>query len=134
MTKEEIKKYTDKSTRKFMKSVKAFLATKAGNYNGEIPAEWECSIMLLEAYYRQFMELDMTIQDLDSVIVEGRYGPTVSPLCTARDKASCRLEALMKEMGLSMKSAIKLNVVEPQKEESALEKFMAKKNKGVEKR
>lgn len=132
MTKEEIKKCTDKSTKKFIKSVRAFLATKAGNHDGQIPPEWECSVMLLESYYRQFMELDLVIQGLDSVVMEGRYGPMVNPLCTARDKASCRLEAQMKELGISMKSAIRLGVTDAKKEESALEKFMNKKT--IEKR
>ena len=128
LTNEQIKKEVDKSTRKFIKSVKAFLATKAG---GEIPDEWSCSIMLLESYYRQFVELDLQIQQMDSVVVNGRYGLQVSPLCTARDKASTRLAAQMKELGLSMKSAIKLNVVEPKKEQSVLEKYLGKK---IEKR
>lgn len=128
LTKEEIKKKVEKETKKFMKSVRTFLATKAG---GVVPTEWECSIMLMESYYKQFMELDLMIQQMDSIIVEGRYGPQVSPLCQARDKASTRLEVQLKEMGITMKSAIKLNVVDAKKEESVLEKFLGKK---IEKR
>ena len=118
-----IKKEVDRSTKKFMKSARAFLATKGG---GEVPSEWELSLVLLEAYYRQFIELNLQISQLDSLIIEGRYGAVPSPLLACRDKASVRLEALMKEMGLSMKSGIKLNVVEPKKEESALDKYLKK--------
>lgn len=124
LTDRQIRGRVDTKTKEFMASVRAFLATKAGNSDGSVPKEWECSIMLLEAYFRQFLELDMRIQELDSVVVEGRYGPMVSPLCAARDKASCRLESQMKELGISMKSAIKLNVVDAKKEESVLDKYM----------
>lgn len=126
MDNNDIKKRVDKEAKKFIKSVRAFISTKAGRIDGTIPPEWECSIMLLESYYRQFMELDLQIQQMDSVVVNGRYGLQVSPLCTARDKASTRLEAQLKEMGITMKSAIKLNVVDAKKEVSVLEKYMGK--------
>ena len=122
MTKAAIKKEVAARTERYMKSINAFLLKKGGGI--EVPEEWACSIMLLESYFRQFVELDLEIQQLDSVVIEGRYGPTVSPLCAARDKAATRLEAQLKEMGITLKSGIKLQVVEPKKEESALDKFL----------
>ena len=121
MTDEEIKKKVDKDTKKFIKSVKAFLATKAG---GEIPDEWYASIMLMEAYYRQFVELDLQIQQLPSLVIKGKYGLAPSPLLACRDKASVRLEAQLKEMGLTMAKALKMNVVDVKKKTTPLEEFM----------
>lgn len=127
LSQEEIKKEVEKRTKKYMKSITSFLITKGGGV--EVPEEWYCSVMLLESYFRQFVELDIQIQQMDSIIMNGRYGPVVSPLCTARDKAATRLEAQMKEMGITLKSGIKLNVVEPKKEMSALDKFFKDKGK-----
>ena len=121
LSQDQINRKVDKEVKKFMKAARDFLATKGG---GEVPPEWELSLTLLEGYYRQYMEINYHISNLDSLIFNGRYGPMPSPLLSVRDKASVRLEAIMKEMGLSMKSAIKMNVVEPKKEESVLDKYM----------
>lgn len=121
LTKEQIQKKVDAQAKKFMKAARAFLATKGG---GELRPEWELGLMMLDAYYRQFVELQMQISQLDSLVIESRYGPQPTPLLACRDKASVRLEALMKEMGLSLKSALKLNVVDAKKEETALDKFL----------
>lgn len=129
LTDRQIKSRVEKKTEDFMSSVRKFLATKAGGQ--EVPPEWELQVMLLESYFRQFVELDIRIQQMDSIIIDSRYGPTISPLCTARDKASARLEAQMKEAGISMKSAIKLNVVDAKPEMSVLDKYMQSK---IEKR
>ena len=129
MTDEEIRKKVDRDTKKFIKSVKAFLAVKAG---GVIPEEWTASIMLLEAYYRQFLELDLQIQQLPSLVIQGRYGLAPSPLLNCRDKASVRLEAQLKEMGLTMAKALKMNVVDVRKASTPLDEFLKKKVKEKE--
>lgn len=111
----------EKKTKKFMKSVKAFLASKSG---GVVPAEWECSLMLLEEYYKQFVALTEEIDKLDSMVTMSRYGNQPHPLLGARDKAAIRLESLMKSLGLTMKSALSMDIAEPVIEESPLESFV----------
>ena len=118
----------EKKTKKFMKSVRSFLASKSG---GRVPAEWECSLMLLEEYYKQFITITEEIEKLDSMITTSRYGSCPHPLLGARDKAAIRLEALMKALGLTMKSALSMEIAEPVIEDSPLESFV--KNK-IEKR
>lgn len=123
LTDRQIRNRVDKEVEKFIGAARAFLSTKGG---GEVPVEWELSLTMLEAYYRQFSELNLQISQLDSLIENGKYGPRPSCLLAVRDKAAVRLESLMKEMGLSMKSAIKLNVVEPKREESPLDAYLKK--------
>lgn len=118
----------EKKTKKFMKSVRSFLASKSG---GKVPPEWECSLMLLEEYYKQFITITEEIDKLDSMITTSRYGSCPHPLLGARDRAAIRLEALMKALGLTMKSALSMDIAEPIIEESPLESFV--KNK-IEKR
>lgn len=124
LTEDEIRSKVDRQTKKFMKSARQFLATKAG---GEVPPEWELSLTMLEAYYRQFIELNTQISQMDSLLINGRYGPAPSPLLACRDKASLRLESMMKEMGITLKSGLRLNVVEAKKEETALDRFLKSK-------
>lgn len=114
-------------TKKYMNSVRTFLAKK----NGEVAPEWECSLMLLEEYYKQFLALTEEINGLDSLVVDSRYGSVPHPLLTARDKAAIRLEAMMKSCGITFKEAARMELVEPVVEESVLESFV--KNK-IEKR
>ena len=111
----------EKKTKKFMRSVKAFLASKSG---GVVPAEWECRLMLLEEYYKQFVTLTEEIDKLDSMVTMSRYGNQPHPLLGARDKAAIRLESLMKSLGLTMKSALSMDIAEPVIEESPLESFV----------
>lgn len=128
ITKKE--KRIEKKVKKFMKSVREFLKSKNG---GSVPPEYECSLLLLETYYEQFLQLSEEINGLDSYLVMGRYSEVPHPLLSARDKASMRLEALMKELGLTLRAQAKLEIVEPSKgEENPLESFI--KNKGIEKR
>lgn len=117
-----------KQVKKFMTAVKAFLKAKNG---GKVPAEWECSLLILETYYEQFCILTDEINNLDSLVQESRYGVQPHPLLGARDKTTIRLEAMLKQFGLTFKEAAKMEVVEVVQEESALESFM--KNK-IEKR
>ena len=129
LTEQELKQNViARKVKKFMKVVKDFLASKNG---GEVAPEWECSIMLLEEYYKQFVALTLEIDSLDSLVVDSRYGAVPHPLLAARDKAAIRLEALMKALGLTLKSALSMDIAEPVQAESPLEAFV--KNK-IEKR
>jgi hypothetical protein len=121
-------KRVTKQVKKFMNSVKDFLMAKNG---GKIPPEWGCSLMMLETYYSQFIRLTYEIDTLPSLIEMTRYGAAPSPLLKARDSTAVRLESLMKGFGLTMKSAMGMEIVEPVVEESPLESFV--KNK-IEKR
>lgn len=125
MTDEQIKKKVDTKTKKFIKSAEQFLAKKSGC--DEVPMEWEVSLIMLESYYRDFLELVYRISNLPSITIKGRYGEQPSPLLNARDRAAIRLESLLKEMGMTMKSAVKMNVVEPKKEKTNLELFLESK-------
>lgn len=122
MTDEQIKKKVEKDTKKFIKAAEKFLAEKAGL--DEVPIEWGVSLIMLESYYRDFLELVLRIQELPSITFKGRYGEQPSPLLGARDKAAIRLESLLKEMGMTMKSGVKMKVVEAQKAESPLDQFI----------
>lgn len=121
-------KKVKKQVKKFMTAVKDFLKSKNG---GKVPAEWGCSLMILETYYEQFCILTNEINELPSLVQDSRYGVQPHPLLGARDKTTIRLEAMLKQFGLTFKEAAKMEIVEPVAEESALEAFM--KNK-VEKR
>lgn len=122
------KGFITRKTNKFMDSVKTFLTTKAG---GAIPGEWEASLMLLEEYYKLFLQLTLEIDKLDSFLVSSKYGKVINPLIGARDAAARRLESMMGNLGLHLKSAIKLDVAEVETEESPLQSFLSG---GVEKR
>ena len=129
LTEEEIKSNkTEREVKKFMKVVKDFLASKNG---GEVAPEWACSLLMLETYYSQFIRLSQEIDSLDSIIEMGRYGAQPSPLLKARDTTAVRLEALMKQLGLTLKSALTMDIAEPVQAESPLEAFVKGK---VEKR
>lgn len=129
---EKAKKRIEKKTKEFMKSARAFLLSKAGGI--EIPAEWELSIYMLEIYFKQFLELNEEISAMDTILVQSKYGLIVSPLCSARDKAAVRLESLMKQMGMTMKSGKQIGATDIKKESSPLDQFMQAQNKKIEKR
>lgn len=126
--KQAVNKRITKQVKKFMKSVKEFLMSKN---NGRIPPEWGCSILMLETYYSQFIRLTYEIDALPSLIEQTRYGAAPSPLLKARDTTAVRLESLLKGFGLTMKSAMGMEIVEPVAEESVLDKFLKDK---IEKR
>lgn len=117
-----------RQVKKFMKAVTTFLKSKNG---GSVPAEWECSLMILETYFEQFCILREEISELESLVQESRYGTQPHPLLGALDKVVIRLESMLKQTGLTFKEAAKMEIVEPVAEDSPLEAFM--KNK-VEKR
>lgn len=129
LTEEELKENkVERKVKSFMKVVRKFLASKNG---GELAPEWECSLLMLETYYNQFIRLSEEIDGLDSIIEKGRYGYQPSPLLKARDTAAVRLEALMKQLGLTLKSALTMDIAEPVIEDSPLDKFIQDK---IEKR
>lgn len=129
LTEKELQdKQVNKRVKDFMKVVKDFLASKNG---GEVAREWQLSLDMLEVYYRQFWQLTYEIDSLDSLIETTRYGKAPSALLSARDKTAVRLDSLMKSLGLTLKSALTMEIVEPVAEESPLETFV--KNK-IEKR
>lgn len=128
LTDEEKKiKKVKNQTNKFMKSVRAFLTEKSGS----VRPEWECSLMLLEEYYKQFMTLTYEIEKLPSLVSMSRYGEVPNVLLAARDKSAIRLEGLLKSLGCTFKEAAKMDVIETVVEESPLDAFI--KNK-IEKR
>lgn len=113
-----------KETKDFMKNVRAFLENKNG---GDIPPEWEALLGMLQNFYEQYVQATSEIQKLHSLIVDSRYGPQPHPLLKIQAQASAQVQKLCAEFGLSMKQAQKLKVVEPPKEETALETFLKKK-------
>lgn len=125
---EKQKNKVERKVKSFMKVVRKFLASKNG---GEVAPEWECSLEMLETYYEQFIRLNEEIKKLDSIITPGKYGMQASPLIKVRDSTAIRLEALLKVLGLTLKSALTMEIAEPVQEESELEKFVKTK---IEKR
>ena len=119
-----------KKVKEFLKSVKTFIIAK----NGTIPAEWACSLSMLEEYYYQFCQLTEEIKSLDSLVIDTRYGVAPSPLLKARDATSVRLESLLKSFGLTLKSASSMAMIEPVKQESNLEAFVREKQEKKERR
>lgn len=126
--KEKQNKRINNNVKKYMKSVRAFLANKTG---GQVEEAWECSLMLLEEYYRQFLILTEKINELDDLVAISRYGEVPHPLLGARDKAAVRLESMLKQVGCTFKEAAKMDVIETVVEESPLDKFIQNK---IEKR
>jgi len=129
------KKKAERQTKAFMKSARAFLATKlTGNPDGEIPAELELNLILLESYYKTFIMLDLEINALDTLVINGKYGPQPNSLLTIRDRSCVRLESLMKSMGLTLKSGQQMGATEIKKEESPLDLYLKSQNQKIEKR
>lgn len=116
-------KRVEKRVKKFMKSVRSFLAEKSGS----VRPEWECSLILLETYFEEFLMLTIEIENLDSLLQDSRYGTQPHPLLGARDKSAIRLEGLLKSLGCTFKEASKMDIVEPIAEESPLEAFVKNK-------
>ena len=125
LTEKELQdKKVEKQVKSFMDVVNNFLASKNG---GIVAPEWQLSLDMLRAYYGQFCRLTIEIDNLDSIIENTRYGKAPSALLTARDKTAVRLESLMKQLGLTLKSALTMDIAEPVKEESPLESFVKNK-------
>lgn len=118
---EKKKASIERKTKKFLAITRKFLAGKNG---GEVAPEWECSLTMLEVYYEQFLTLSAEIQELPSIIEDSRYGKSPSALLKARDTTAVRLESLMKQLGLTLKSALTMDIAEPVQEQSPLEKYV----------
>lgn len=117
---EKREKRIQRMVKEFIGNVRRFLADKNG---GEIAPEWEASILLLDAYYTQFLTLTEEI-NISGMFVQTKNGKQPNPLMSYRDKAAMRLEALMKEMGLTFKTSVKMNLTTVKEEETPLEAFV----------
>jgi len=115
------KAYAKKKTTAYMKGVKEYLKERNG---GKLEQVWDLDMDMLESYYYQYTFICREIEELPSLIVNTRYGPQPVQLLGARDKAAMRLESLQKSMGLSLKAGKAMNMVEPVREESAVEEFL----------
>ena len=126
-----VKVKAEKETKKFMKDVNSYLAKKAG---GKVPPEWACSCRLLGEYYKQFITLTTLIESLDDYFVPSKYGNVLNPLFGARDAAARRLERLMVQMGMTLKEANRMDMIDvAEEDDSPLATFLTGKDK-IEKR
>lgn len=115
------KKKVSKDVRKFIKIVNNFLSTKGG---GTFPKEWTLSRDLLETYYHQFLTACAEIEQLECLYISTeRGGFKEHPLLAVRDKAAIRIEGLMKQMGLTMKSGMQIGATDLHKEDTPLDMF-----------
>lgn len=119
--KEKIENRVETRVKKFMADTRAFLASKNG---GEVDPTWEMSLFMLETYYREFIRLSMEIDSMDSLVENSHYGKRPSQLLAARNASAVRLESLAKSLGLTLKSALTMDIAEPVKEVSPLEKYV----------
>ena len=128
---EAVGRKVDREVKKFMKAAREFAMERSGT--DTVPAHWEISLLLLQTYFREFLELTYKVELLDSLTIVGRYGETPHPLLGVRDKAAMRLESTLKEMGMTMKAAKAVGALKPEEkkeEDSALDNFL-KGNAGV---
>lgn len=126
-----VKIKAERETKKFMKDVNSYLAKKAG---GKVPPEWACSCRLLGEYYKQFITLTTLIESLDDYFVPSKYGNVLNPLFGARDAAARRLERLMVQMGMTLKEANRMDMIDvAEEDDSPLATFLTGKDK-IEKR
>ena len=126
-----VKIKAERETKKFMKDVNSYLAKKAG---GKVPPEWACSCRLLGEFYKQFITLTTLIESLDDYFVPSKYGNVLNPLFGARDAAARRLERLMVQMGMTLKEANRMDMIDvAEEDDSPLATFLTGKDK-IEKR
>jgi len=130
LTKQEnAKNRIERETNKYMQSVETFL--QAAN-NGTIPPEYQCSLMMLKSYYKQFLIFSDEIDQLDSYIVDTRYGKQPNAILKARDTTVQKLDIILKSLGLTFKEQTKMKIVDVKPiEENPLEDFL-KNNNDVE--
>lgn len=128
-SRKQYKAIAEKKTRKFMKYVKAFLEEKN---DGQIPNEFQASLMMLETYYKQFLQITAEMDSMDSIIITGRYGPQVTSLMSAQQTCSVRIESILEKFGMTMKSQKNLKINEPKEDSSPLSAFVT--NNQIEKR
>ena len=111
-----VKVKAERETKKFMRDVNSYLAKKAG---GKVPPEWACSCRLLCEYYKQFITLTTLIESLDDYFVPSKYGNVLNPLFGARDAAARRLERLMVQMGMTLKEANRMDMIDVAEEDDS---------------
>lgn len=118
---EKCKNIAKKKTTAYMKNVREYLKERNG---GKLEKVWDLDLDQLSEYYYTYIYLSEQIRLLPALTVKSRYGDVPAPLLSARDKVAYRLEALQKSMGLSLKAGKQMNMVEPVREESAVEAFL----------
>lgn len=119
---EKTKNRIERETAKYMEGVRVFLR-KANN--GEIPMEYNLSLLMLEEYYKQLLIFNAEVAKLDSYLSQTRYGLQPNAILKARDQTVQKLDMIQKQLGLTFNSQIKLKLKDTKPvEESPLEKIM----------
>lgn len=120
---EKIKNKIERDTATYMEGVREFLR-KANN--GDIPLEYNLSLLMLEEYYKQLLIFNAEVAKLDGdYVVQTRYGLQPNAILKARDNTIQKLDMIQKQLGLTFNSQIKLKIKDTTKvEESPLEKLM----------
>lgn len=125
---ENMKNRAERETKKYMKSVYKFLRK---NNDGKIPNEYNCSLLMLESYYKQLLIFNYEIENLDSYIVDTRYGKQPNALLKARDTTVQKLDVMLKALGLTFKEQTNMKIVQIKPtEDNPLQDFL--KNNDVE--
>lgn len=118
----------DRETKKYMESVYEFLKK---NNDGQIPPEYNCSLLMLKSYYKQLLIFNDEIDHLDSYIVDTRYGKQPNALLKARDTTVQKLDLMLKALGLTFKEQTNMKIVQIKPtEDNPLQDFL--KNNDVE--
>lgn len=103
----------------YMDNVKTFIANAN---NGMIPPEYECSLRMLEAYYKQFLVFTAEIDKLDSYVTNTRYGLQPNAILKARDSSVQKLDMILKALGCTFKTQVSMKLVDTKPvEENPLE-------------
>lgn len=120
---EKTKNRIARETETYMEGVREFLR-KANN--GEIPLEYNLSLLMLEEYYKQLLIFNAEVDKLDGeFVVPTRYGLQPNAILKARDATVQKLDMIQKQLGLTFNSQIKLKIKDTKPvEESPLEKLM----------
>lgn len=120
---EKTKNRIERETAAYMEGVRDFLR-KANN--GEIPLEYNLSLLMLEEYYKQLLIFNAEVAKLDGdFVVQTRYGLQPNAILKARDNTIQKLDMIQKQLGLTFNSQIKLKIKDTKHvEESPLEKLM----------
>ena len=124
---EKTKNRIARETATYMESVRDFLR-KANN--GEVPLEYNLSLLMLEEYYKQLLVFNAEVAKLDgNYVTQSRYGLVPNAILKARDQTVQKLDMLQKQLGLTFNSQIKLKIKDTKPvEENVFEKLL--KNQG----
>lgn len=105
---EKTKNRIARETATYMESVRDFLR-KANN--GEVPLEYNLSLLMLEEYYKQLLVFNAEVAKLDgNYVTQSRYGLVPNAILKARDQTVQKLDLLQKQLGLTFNSQIKLKI------------------------